>query len=85
MGALLVTVVALHIVATSVTRFRVPWTPLLIVYASHAFLNCTLVRARLRGFTAAAAVLALCVFAWITVCYFPAWSHSAAVWKASTP
>ena len=85
MGALLVTVVALHVVATSVTRFRVPWTPLLIVYASHAFLNCGMVRARLRGFTAVAAVLLLCTLAWITVCYFPAWSHSAAVWRAPTP
>ena len=85
MAALLVTVVALHVVATSVTRFRVPWTPLLIVYASHAFLNCGMVRARLRGFAAVAAVLSLCAFAWIAVCYFPAWSHSAAVWRTPTP
>jgi 4-amino-4-deoxy-L-arabinose transferase-like glycosyltransferase len=85
MGALLLTVVALHVVATSVTRFRVPWMPLLIVYASHAFLNCGMVRARLRGPTALAAVLSLCAFAWIALCYFPAWSHSAAVWRASTP
>jgi len=85
MGALLVTVVALHVVATSVTRFRLPWTPLLIVYASHAFLNCGMVRARLRGFTAVAAILLLCAFAWIAACYFPAWSHSATIWKAPTP
>jgi len=85
MAALLVTVVALHVVATSVTRFRVPWTPLLIVYASHGFLNCGMVRARLRGFAAVAAVLSLCAFAWIAACYFPAWSHSAAVWRAPAP
>ena len=85
MGALLVTVVALHVVATSVTRFRVPWTPLLIVYASHALLNCGMVRARLRGWTAVAAAVSLCAFAWIAVCYFPAWSHSAVVWRAPTP
>jgi 4-amino-4-deoxy-L-arabinose transferase-like glycosyltransferase len=84
-GALLVTVIALHVVATSVTRFRLPWTPLLIVYASHAFLNCGVVRARLRGFTAVAAVLLLCAFAWIAACYFPAWSHTAAVWRAPAP
>jgi hypothetical protein len=83
--ALLVTVVALHIVATSVTRFRVPWTPLLIVYASHALLNCGLVRARLRGFAAVGTIVSLCAFAWIAAYYFPAWSHSAAVWRAPTP
>ncbi len=84
-GDLLVAVVALHVVATSVSRFLLPWTPLLIVYASHAFLNCGVVRARLRGFTAVAAVLFLCAFAWIAVCYFPTWSHSAAVWRAPAP
>jgi hypothetical protein len=85
MGALLVTVVALHIMATSVTRFRLPWIPLMIVYASHAFLDCGMVRARLRGFAAVAAVLSLCAFAWIAACYFPAWSHTAAVWRAPAP
>ncbi len=32
-------VVALHVVANATSRFRMPWMPLLIAYASHALLN----------------------------------------------
>jgi 4-amino-4-deoxy-L-arabinose transferase-like glycosyltransferase len=50
---------ALHILANATPRFRVPWMPLLMVYASHAALNWrTLPRALSgKGWIAPAAVL----------------------------
>jgi 4-amino-4-deoxy-L-arabinose transferase-like glycosyltransferase len=52
-------VAALHIFANATARFRVPWMPMLIVYASHAALSWrTLPRALSgRGWIAPAAVL----------------------------
>ena len=33
-------IVAVHVISNASPRFRIPWMPLVLVYASHAFLAC---------------------------------------------
>jgi 4-amino-4-deoxy-L-arabinose transferase-like glycosyltransferase len=80
--AILGVVLAVHVLANSGPRFRVPLMPLLIAYASYALLD---LRARLGGLGRGERVavgLALTVFFGLCVPYY--WSDAAALWTSGS-
>jgi 4-amino-4-deoxy-L-arabinose transferase-like glycosyltransferase len=65
-------VAAVHVLANATARFRMPWLPLLIVYASYALLHPREVRANLRGPALYAALAVLLFYAGVCIPHFRA-------------
>jgi 4-amino-4-deoxy-L-arabinose transferase-like glycosyltransferase len=73
LGSLLfASVVLLHVLANATPRFRVPWLPLLAVYASHALWNLPRLPRRLGSRPGLAALVFLLFFFAVCVPYFVA-------------
>jgi cation transport ATPase len=66
----LATVVGLHVLANANSRFRMPWMPLVMVYAAHAALGGRALVAGLRRREVLAASAATLVVVGICVSYF---------------
>ncbi len=66
----LASVGAVHVLANATARFRMPWLPLLIVYASYAVLHSREVRAHLRGPVLYAALAVLLFYAGVCIPHF---------------
>jgi hypothetical protein len=75
-------VAGVHVLANATARFRVPWLPLLAVYAAYAVAHRREVTARLTGRAGAAALCVLVVVLGIGVPYFFAYQDPAAAWNA---
>jgi hypothetical protein len=64
LGAVLVVVIAVHVLSAAISRYRIPWMPLLIVYASAAVLDVPgALRRMTRRAKAALAVILIYFFA----------------------
>ncbi len=68
--AVLGTVMALHVASNATARFRLPWMPLLIVYASYAALHWRELPAALAGRRGLGAALAVLFFLGVCVPYY---------------
>ncbi len=75
------TACALHVFAIAHTRYRLPWMPLLIAYASFAAVDRDAVREALRGGRWLGPTLALLFFAAVCVPY--AWESWTGLWEAT--
>ncbi len=69
-GAVIGAAMLVHVLANADTRFRLPWMPILIVYASHALQHWGSSRARFRGRARISAVGVLLFFFASCVPYF---------------
>lgn len=81
-GLLFAGITAVHVLANATARFRLPWMPLLMVYASYAALHARELRTRLHGGRGRAALLVLAVWAGLTIPYFVAYQDPLALWNA---
>ncbi len=76
----LTAVCALHVAAIAHTRYRLPWMPLLLVYAAHAALDWPSVRRALHGWRALPAAAVLVFVATVSIPY--AWEGWRQLWTA---
>jgi 4-amino-4-deoxy-L-arabinose transferase-like glycosyltransferase len=75
------TVCAMHVFAIAHTRYRLPWMPLLMAYASFAVVDRDQVRETLRGRRWLGPALAWVFFAAVCVPY--AWESWSALWEST--